>query len=121
MKHKYIHTELPIENRPKLVRDLIPEIIEKSDGVKAVTKTLDDAEYITSLVEKIHEEAEELALALRDKTNPTEELADLSELLNAVAIFIGSSPDKVERVRVDKFKRRGGFSKRIMLLGEEAE
>lgn len=39
----------------KLVRDRIPEIIEKN-GEKAIIKTLDDNEYRASLIEKAKEE-----------------------------------------------------------------
>jgi len=115
----YTHTNLPIEKRTKLVRDGIPELIEKAEKVKVITKILEDKEYGESLVEKIHEEAEELALAIKDNTNPVEELADILELLNASATFVGSSIEEVEKERVKKFQKRGGFSKRIMLMGED--
>lgn len=113
------HTNLPIEIKPKLVRDRIPEIIEKNEGVKPVTKILDDKEYGERLIEKIHEETEELFLAIKEKTNPVEELADILELVNAAADYIGSSFGEVEKERLNKLEKRGGFKKRIMLLGKE--
>lgn len=116
----YTHTNLPIETKPKLVRDKIPEIIEQPGGVRALTRTLDDKEYGERLIEKIHEETEELALAIKEQTNPVEELADVLELVNATADYVGSSIDEVEKERLKKLEKRGGFKKRIMLLGKES-
>ena len=111
----YKSTNLPIESKSKLVRDKIPEIIE-SEGYKVKTRILDDVEYGTCLIEKIHEEAEELALAIKENTNPVEELADILELLNAIANYVNSSISQVEAERVKKLKKRGGFKKRILLI-----
>ena len=44
-----------------------------------------------------------------------EELADLMEVIRAVAIAHGSSPEEVESIRKNKAEKRGGFEKRIML------
>ena len=70
------------------------------------------------MIEKIHEETEELALAIREKTNPVEELADVLELVNATADYVGSSISEVEKERLKKLEKRGGFKKRTMLLGK---
>lgn len=115
----YTHTDLPIEKKPKLVRDKIPELIEKNEPVKALTKVLSEEEYKKSLIEKLHEETEELALALRDNTNPIVEMADIMELLNAASLLVGSSLTEVEMERLKKLEKRGGFSKRLMLIGKE--
>jgi len=117
----YKSTNLPIEIKPKLVRDKIPEIIEQTDGVKALTRILDNKEYGERLIEKIHEETEEFSLAIKDNTNPVEELADILELVNAAADYVGSSIDEVEKERLKKLEKRGGFKKRIMLLGKESK
>jgi len=116
----YTHTNLPIEIKPKLVRDKIPEIIEKSGEFKAITKILGKKEYGERLVEKLHEETEELSLAIKDKTNPEEELADILELVNAAAVHVGSSFKNIEKERLKKLKIRGGFTKHIMLLGKKS-
>lgn len=113
------HTNLPIELKPKLVRDKIPELIEQLERVKAVTRTLSDKEYGEKLIDKIYEEAEELSLAIKEKTNTVEELADILEVVNAIADFIGSSINEVEKKRLEKLKERGGFEKRIMLEGKQ--
>jgi predicted house-cleaning noncanonical NTP pyrophosphatase (MazG superfamily) len=115
-----IHTNLPIEMKPKLVRDKIPQIIEQHEiGVKPLTRILDDKEYGERLIEKIHEEAEELSLAIKEKTNSVEELADVLEVVNAIADYIGSSIGEVEIERLKKLVERGGFKGRIMLEGKQ--
>ena len=99
----------------KLVRDKIPEIIEQQGG-KAITKILDEKQFVEKLIEKIHEETKELSLALTNKTNSVEELADMLELLHAVADYIGTPFGDVEQERQKKLTMRGGFKKRILLL-----
>ena len=44
-----------------------------------------------------------------------EELADLLEVVSAVAAARGSSMDEVEKIRIRKKEKRGGFEKRILL------
>ena len=115
----YSQTNLPIETKPKLVRDKIPELIEQSENAKALIRILDNREYGEKLIEKIHEEAEELSLAVKEMTNPVEELADVLELVNAIADYVGSSIGEVEKERLKKLEKRGGFKKRIMLEGKQ--
>ena len=59
----------------KLVRDKIPELIEKQ-GKRSVCSVLSDEEYLERLDEKLSEELEEY---LEDKS--MEELADLLEVM----------------------------------------
>lgn len=93
----------------KLVRDRIPEIIEKS-GNKCVTEILSDEEYIKMLDKKLDEE---LAEYHNDKN--IEELADLLEVVYACAIARGYSIEDLERVRADKAEKRGAFKDKILL------
>lgn len=44
-----------------------------------------------------------------------EELADIAEVLRALALAIGSTPEAVELARVQKAEERGGFEGRIFL------
>lgn len=67
----------------KLVRDLIPDIIEES-GNECRTRILSDDEYLKMLDLKLDEE-----LAEYHKDQNIEELADLLELIRAAAIEIG--------------------------------
>lgn len=93
----------------KLVRDLIPEIIETS-GKKCVCSTLSDEEYLAMLDAKLNEE-----LAEYQESKSLEELADLLEVIRAVAAARGSSIEEVEAIRQDKAAKRGGFEKKILL------
>ncbi|WP_353736241.1 nucleoside triphosphate pyrophosphohydrolase [Ruminococcus sp.] len=63
----------------KLVRDKIPEIIEKA-GKTPVTHILSEEEYITELDRKLNEECSEYQA---DKN--IEELADMLEVMYAIA------------------------------------
>ena len=93
----------------KLVRDRIPEIIEQA-GQKCVCSVLSDDEYLKMLDEKLNEE-----LAEYQESKSMEELADLLEVVRAVALARGSSPEEVEEIRRQKAEKRGGFEKKILL------
>ena len=94
----------------KLVRDLIPEIIEAS-GKECRTRVLSDEEYLKMLDAKLDEE-----LAEYHKDQNIEELADLLELIYAAATARGYTLDELESVRAEKAKNRGGFEKKVFLI-----
>ena len=93
----------------KLVRDLIPQIIESS-GKTCVTRILPEAEYLAALDAKLQEELNEYQA---DKS--MEELADLLEVMMAVAEARGHSFAEVEAIRREKAAKRGSFRERIFL------
>ncbi len=93
----------------KLVRDKIPEIIE-SAGKVAQCETLDEEAYLKALDVKLSEELNEYLVA-----GEVAELADLLEVVYAVAVARGCSRNKLERIRAEKAERRGAFEKRILL------
>lgn len=96
----------------KLVRDNIPEIII-ANGKIPITRVLSDSEYELALIDKVVEEARELAQA--DTTEEMEgEIIDLEEVLDALKNFV-SSKEHLEEARTKKAKERGGFGKRIFL------
>src|ERR1700737_4081133 len=97
----------------KLVRDKIPELIRR-DGREPTVTVLDGAAYRTALREKLLEEATELIAA----TSPEEvlgELADVLEVIKAIAAESGHAWSAVEAQTDDKRGRRGGFSERRFL------
>ena len=98
-----------IKTYNKLVRDRIPEII-KSSGNGCKTRILNDDEYLKMIDSKLDEE-----LAEYHKDQNIEELADLLEVLYATAKARGYSIEKLENVRLEKQKARGGFDKKILL------
>lgn len=93
----------------KLVRDKIPEII-RVDGKRPKTRILNDSEYLEALLKKLQEECDELIEAKN-----VEELADVYEVLIALAAALGIKPDELEKVRKDKAAKRGGFQQKIFL------
>ncbi|WP_409294060.1 phosphoribosyl-ATP pyrophosphohydrolase [Peribacillus sp. SCS-26] len=108
---------MPIYN--KLVRDLIPQVIENT-GAQFSTKVLDDEEYKKELKKKSFEELEEYIAASTDE-EALEELADLLEIIHALAAIHGGSIDKVEKIRTEKAAKRGGFKEKIFLIEVEDE
>ncbi|MGC4379361.1 nucleoside triphosphate pyrophosphohydrolase [Fictibacillus sp. Mic-4] len=101
----------------KLVRDKIPEIIVAT-GKAYNTTILANDEYVKELKKKCYEELDEYAAAENDE-QAVEELADLLELMHALASVHGVSFDKIEEVRKEKAEKRGGFQERIFLVDVE--
>jgi len=97
----------------KLVRDRIPEII-RADGKKLKSRVLSDEEYLEALLKKLEEECQELIEARN-----VEEMADVHEVLNALAETLNITKEELEKVRRDKAAKRGGFHRKIFL--EEVE
>lgn len=93
----------------KLVRDKIPEIIDTS-GKTCRTEVLSDDEYLKMLDAKLDEELSEY-----HKDQNIEELADLIEVIYAVAKARGYTLEELEQVRAEKAAKRGGFEKKILL------
>ncbi|MBS3967007.1 MAG: nucleoside triphosphate pyrophosphohydrolase [Truepera sp.] len=100
----------------KLVRDRIPEIIQ-AEGRTFQLETLDNGAYLAALMQKLIEEAEELAAASPEKRK--EELADILEVLDAIVVTLDY--DRVEILAEQRRRRaeRGSFFERIKLLWVE--
>lgn len=97
----------------KLVRDNIPSII-KHNGEESVTKILAYEEYRKELYKKLLEEANEV-INTQNKADTLEELADVFEVLKAIAELEGKNINDVIEIANQKRLKRGGFSKRIFL------
>ena len=97
----------------KIVRDRIPEIIEK-DGKRAETMIVSENEMKAGLMTKLVEETREFA-----ESGETEELADVMEVIYALLDLRGETMADVERIRINKKETRGGFEKRIKLISVE--
>jgi len=94
----------------KIVRDKIPEIIA-NDNRKYRSKILTNDEAIKMLAEKLKEEADEF-LAVPSK----EEMADILEVAYSIIEKSGWKKEEVEKVRLEKNNKRGGFEKNIFLI-----
>jgi predicted house-cleaning noncanonical NTP pyrophosphatase (MazG superfamily) len=98
----------------KLVRDGIPGII-RAEGLEPVVRVVGAEEYAARLRDKLREEVEEF---LGSDDDP-EELADILEVVHALARQIGVSPEKVEELRAAKAAARGGFAEQIVWFGNQ--
>jgi predicted house-cleaning noncanonical NTP pyrophosphatase (MazG superfamily) len=94
----------------KLIRDRIPEIIN-AGGKQCTTEILSDAAYLEKLHQKLREELDEYL-----QSQDLAELADLLEVIYAVAQARGMTGAELERVRQEKAEQRGGFAGKILLV-----
>ena len=100
----------------KLVRDKIPEEINKKSDRKANYRILDDNEYLKELDKKLFEEAHEFV-----EEHSTQELADLMEVIVAIMKANNISLDDVERARNIKNEKKGKFENKIYLIDVEQD
>lgn len=97
----------------KLVRDKIPAMIE-AKGEHCNIRILEDEEYRQCLEDKLDEEVGEFH---RDRN--LEELADILEVVYALADSMGSSRQELMQLYDAKHEQRGGFAQRICLISKE--
>ena len=96
----------------KLVRDLIPDIIA-ANGSQPSTRVLEHDSYQGALRSKLVEEAQEAEAAADEQL--VSELADVLEVLRALAQAYGMKWDDIEFQAARKRAERGGFDRRIFL------
>ena len=94
----------------KLVRDNIPLICERN-GQRPEIKILEDEDYASALKAKLHEEVEEY---MTDCS--LEELADILEVVEALAENQGASLDEVMEIKRKKQEKNGAFRRKIYLI-----
>lgn len=99
----------------KLVRDKIPEIIRKN-GEEPIVRILDDNEYKRELEKKLQEECLEVVSATISSER-MEELADVVEVVIALAKIEGKSFEEILDIAKRKSEKRGGFSGKVYLEG----
>ncbi|MFE7132429.1 hypothetical protein ACFVIM_16380 [Streptomyces sp. NPDC057638] len=100
----------------KLVRDRIPQII-RENGSDPVTYIAGPEEYRNRLRDKLGEEIAEFLAA--DDAKAPEELADVLEVVHAIAADLGIDTHQLEKIREDKANKRGGFAGRIVWTGND--
>ena len=96
----------------KLVRDNIPDII-RNNNEEPITRVLSDNEYKIELEKKLYEEYNEVINS--ENNDRIEELADMLEVMISLAELENKTFDDIEKVRILKKEKRGGFSKKIYL------
>lgn len=99
----------------KLIRDKIPEIIEKA-GNDYEIEVLDDEEYIKALNDKLEEELDEYKAS-----KEIMELVDLVEIIYAILDYKNISRAEFQKMRKEKQKERGGFEKKLFLKKAEED
>lgn len=97
----------------KLVRDNIPAIIQK-DNKQCITRILQQDEYQVELKKKLVEEANEVNGATT-VDDICKELADVMEVVEAIASSYGLTMDTVNETKARKAETNGKFEKRIFL------
>jgi len=97
----------------KLIRDKIINII-KTNGETPKYHILSDDDYLSELHKKLLEEAHEFIEA-----DDIEELADLMEVVYAIAKVKNIDLKEMENVRIKKREKRGGFEDKIYLEAVE--
>lgn len=93
----------------KLVRDRIPQIIEEA-GKRCETEVLSNERYLEMLDKKLDEE-----LAEYQTEKKVEELADLLEVVYAVAKARGCPVAELEQIRTEKKKSVAHLIKKYSL------
>ncbi len=102
-------SNIPMPKYHKLVRDFIPEIIEKA-GKKCSVTILSDEDYRNFLEKKLDEELSEYK-----QSHDLEEMADLLEVIYALIKVQGFTPEDLEALRLQKAQKRGVFEKKLLL------
>lgn len=102
----------------KLVRDRIPEIIEKAGEKPSVRTLAGNYEYLREIRKKISEEAAELIQA-KNKKEAINEIIDIQELIDTLIAEMGITKFELWEFQRRKNKKRGGFKKRLFLIGTE--
>ena len=97
----------------KLVRDKIPEIIAHQGEMPRI-RILSDPEYTRCLERKLDEEVAEY-----HNDQNVEELADILEVVFALAENLGCSKEQLMEVYREKHENRGGFQNRFFLISKE--
>ena len=102
----------------KLIRDRLPAIM-RAQGLQVFDRRLNDAEFIAALKDKLLEEAQEVGAAT-SQADLIDELADVMEVIAALADASGVPLQAVEERRQAKRAERGGFAERVFNAAVEA-
>lgn len=101
----------------KLVRDkVVDETL--AEGCRPAWRFLSPAEHKTALLDKLIEETKEVRAA-KNTTDVCKELADVMEVLLALARLNGMTPADLETARQAKFASKGGFMEGIYIATQD--
>lgn len=102
----------------KLIRDRLPAIM-RAQGLQVFDRRLNDGEFIAALKDKLVEEAQEVGVAA-NQGDLIDELADVMEVIAALADASGVTAGEIEARRQAKRAERGGFDERVFNAAVEA-
>lgn len=97
----------------KLVRDRIPEIIQKEGNIADII-ILSEESFIQAIKEKLIEEANEVCNA-QNRDDILSELADLQEVMDTIKQLYNINTLEVNTIQAVKALQRGKFEKRLYL------
>lgn len=83
----------------------------RRQGGLPIVRIADETEYWEKLKEKLLEEVQEFSTSETE-----EELADILEIIDAITDYKGFTKQAIQVSKKDKLRRRGGFTKRIILI-----
>lgn len=98
----------------KLIRDLIPEKIERNGEECETRELVDDSEFEQELLKKVKEEASALSMA-RSREEFLSEYADLMVVLDELTRLLEFSEADIRTALTENLERKGGFKKRLFL------
>lgn len=101
----------------KLIRDKIPEKIEKA-GEAYEIKKLRRKEFEIELLKKVEEEASALPKC-RTKKEIIAELADIMDVIDETKKLKNISDNDIKKAQTENAKNKGGFNKKIFLFWSE--
>lgn len=101
----------------KLVRDRITDLMDER-GIGYTARTLSQDEYVDALRTKLREEVAEFQSA-SGADHRLAELADILEVIRALAALEGATPDDIEARRAEKERQVGRFDRRLLLIDTE--
>lgn len=108
---------MPTNHYHKIVRDKVPETIEKNGG-KVTFRTMPVDDFARLMRQKLVEEAQEVVGAA-SLDALVDELADVAEVLATIHHVLGIPQEAIDAARKRKNEERGGFEKRIFLESVE--
>jgi predicted house-cleaning noncanonical NTP pyrophosphatase (MazG superfamily) len=106
-----------VKQYDKLVRDRVPAML-LAGGHNPVSKTVDGEELLAALRAKADEELAEYDAAV-DDDKAAEELADLIEVIVAIARERGCDEARIGKLRAAKTLERGAFGMGQFLIKAE--
>lgn len=92
----------------KLIRDKLPSIMRES-GIQVFERVMEKDEYLKRLKDKLIEEAKEVIAAASER-EIREELADLLEVMLAMAQTYGIDFKDIQKTADQKRSEKGGFN-----------